>query len=280
MADELASLPSDGELFKSAVAPEPAAAEPPAPEVPTPEAPTPTPEPTPEPAKAGAEDNVPSWRLREEAEARRVAEARAAKVEADLEELVTAIRGEASRQQPKPAEEPPDFFADPPKAVQTLVMQSLQPIVEHLRRSEMAMAKLYAQQEHTGKVVEEAEKAFMKAVSDRSLDTMEYEAVVQSPNRYDAVVKWHKNATLRSTVGNDPEAYFMNTLKTRASDPAFQQQLLELLKGAPSGNGAKPSVVQLPPSLSTVTSAARSSGENLAGIGDAELFRFARDSKG
>ena len=93
------------ELFEAATSPEPVSETPT--ETTTPEAPSP-----PEPAASrpsGSEqsDSIPSWRLREEAEARRQAEDRARTLEQRYNEAMAHWR----QNQPQPKQ--PDFYADP-----------------------------------------------------------------------------------------------------------------------------------------------------------------------
>jgi hypothetical protein len=281
MAEEQQQLPlDDAALFRQAATPEP----PPAPEgqgVP--------PSPSPPTEKVSAvegeggeptkpEDLVPSWRLREEAEAKRLATERAAKAEQDLQTLIEAIQGDANRQQPKAQEGAPDFFENPQEAVRTIVLEAVKPLAEVYRQQSMALARMYAVQEHSSKALTEAENAFLKAMNDRQLDVMDYEAVVQSPNRYDAVVKWHKKQSALEKYGADPESYFEKTFAEKLKDKAFLEKALEAIRGVASGPSGS-SVVQLPPSLSQFTGAAPASERSLAGMGDGELFRYARDSK-
>lgn len=259
---------TDASLFEGARAPEPSP-EPPAdaqagkpPEAQPPSSPTGG-----DPEPKGKEEVIPSWRLREEAEARRIAEKRAQELEILLTDLGNAARRE------KGQEKAPDFFEAPEQAVATIVMEAMRPYAEQTHRTMMALAKMTAAQAHSEKTVVEAEQAFLKAMGDRTLDVMDYERVVQSPNRWDACVQWHKRQRTLQEVGEDPAAYFERALESKLADPAFQTKLLEKLRAGASGS---PTVVKIPPSLSTVTSAARASGEDLGDMSDASLYAFAR----
>lgn len=249
------------EMFKSAVAQEPPVAEPPSAE-PQPTAP---PEPAAPAPATEPEVSIPSWRLREEAEARRNAEQRAQALEARLNEIATHLRQN---------EKPQDFFDNPESAAQTLILRTLAPYAESVRRDMMQMGKMLAGVTYGADKVEEAEAAFMKARADQTLDEMDYERVVQSPNRYDAVVQWHKRQSVLTSVGDDPNAWLEKQIEARMADPQFQAKLLEKIR---AGAAARPGTTKLPPSLSSVTAAAGSS-EAVGDMSDRSLFDFAMKS--
>lgn len=244
------------ELFEQAAAPEP--------EVPAPEAEAP-PEPVaPPPAPpVPPEEHIPSWRLREEAEGRRQAEVRAQALEQRLNEIAAHMQQNQKQ---------PDFFENPDQATQMLILRTLQPYAEETRRNLMAMGKMVASATHGQDKVDAAEQAFLKARSEESLDPADYERVVQSPNRYDAVVRWHKNQSVLSSVGDDPAAWFDKQLEAKMADPAFQAALLEKVQASAA---TRPSMTKLPPSLSNKTAAASNRGEGVGDLSDKSLFAFA-----
>jgi hypothetical protein len=264
---------SDADIFRSAMTAPAQAQEPgPKPE-PTPE---PTPEPRPEPGQpvpvpptppppAAAPDGVPSWRLREEAEARRVAEDRARQLESRLSEVASHLQ-----QQKKP-----DFYSEPDKAAEALLLRYLQPFAEETRKERMYNSKLLAGALHGSQKVEEAETAFLEARANESLDPVDYEAVVQSPNRYDAVVKWHKKRSTLAAVGDDPTAWFNKQLEASLADPKFQAKMLERIQGDAA---ARPSGTRLPPTLSKSTSSAPTNGRSPGDGSDSSLWSFATSS--
>jgi hypothetical protein len=268
MADEektVDQLTTD-DLFKSAMAepPAPEPAEPPAPEPPAPvEPPEPAAATVTPPAVPPTPDAIPSWRLKEEAEGRRLAEQRAQALEARLNEIATHIRQQQKQ---------PDFFENPDAATQALVQRVLQPIVEDQRRQTMYLGKMVAEAKHGEDKVGEAEQSFLKAREAGTLDPADYERVVGSPNRYDAVVQWHKRQSVLTSVGDDPQAWFDKQLEARMADPQFQAKLLEKVKGSAA---TKPSAVKIPPSLSRTTAAASNSGDQLGDMSDRSLFEYA-----
>lgn len=255
---------SDAAIFRSAMdsqpqgqetAPEPRpesappAPPPPSPGVPPPAEPKPgTLPPEPPPPAATTPEGVPSWRLREEAEARRVAEDRARQLESRLAEVAAHLQ-----QQQKP----PDFYSEPDKATEAVLLRYLQPYAEETRKERMYNNKLLAGALHGTDKVEEAETAFLEARANETLDPVDYESVVQSPNRYDAVVKWHKKRSTLAAVGDDPVEWFNKQLEKSMADPQFQAKMLERIQGAAA---ARPSETRLPPTLSRSTGVAPTNG--------------------
>lgn len=271
MADEPKTVDqlSDPELFRQTLTeptPPKEVAEPPVPPAPEP---PPSPEPPPPP-----EPGIPSWRLREEAEGRRLAEERARQLEARLQQIETH-----QRQNTKP----PDFFENPDAAMQGAIARTLEPFVRQVqqereadRRERIYLGKLIAEQAHGADKVNAAEQAFLSAREAQTLDPMDYERVVQSPNRYHEVVQWHQRQTVLSSVGNDPSAWFERQLESKMADPKFQAQLLEKIQAGAAG---RPAETRLPPSLSKVASAANNREDPLD-TSDKGLFRFAMADKG
>jgi hypothetical protein len=266
MADE-DRMPEQSELFQTAMAPEPPSpapepvAEPP-PVAPAahqeaPAAAVPKEVPPPEPAA------IPSWRLREEAEARRVAEDRARALEQRLNEITAHVQQR---------DKPPDFFENPDKATEAIIMRAIGPYAEENRRQLMHMGKMVATALHGADKVTEAEKAFLEARDNNALDSADYERVVGSPNRYDAVVEWHQRYSVLSSVGTDPKAWLEKQIEAMIDTPEFQAKVMQRAKVSAA---TKPSVTKLPPSLSKNTAAANSAAEPEGDMSDSSLFAHA-----
>lgn len=261
MADDQVTEPTQQELFSDAMAP---------PVEPVPSPPEPVVEVPPVPAEvppaapvADPEASIPSWRLREEAERARAAESRAAQMEARLNQITEHL---------KQSQKKPDFFENPDQATEAIIQRHLQPLIEESRRDRMYLGKMVAEQAHGADKVSEAEKAFLSARDAMTLDTADYEKVVQSPNRYDAVVQWHKRQAVLSSVGDDPTAWFEKQLEAKMADPAFQATMLEKAR---AGAATRPSVTKLPPSLSKATASAPNSERTEGDMSDASLFAHA-----
>lgn len=264
MADEQTPEQVNQEMFKEALAPPPepssATTETAAPEVqPQVPAEAPVPPVPPEPPEAA----IPSWRLREEAEARRQAEQRAALLEARLNQVAEHLRQQTKQ---------PDFFENPGQATQEIIARQLQPYIDETRRTQMYLGKMLAETAHGADKVSAAEQAFLAARDDASLDPADYERVVTSPNRYDAVVQWHKRQTVLSSVGDDPAAWFEKQLEAKLADPQFQAKLLEKVR---TDAATRPSMTKLPPSLSKTTATAPNAGPSEGDMSDQSLFAFA-----
>ena len=267
MAETVDQLSSE-DLFRAATAeaavepePAPAEAEPAItgepPVEPKPEAPKEAPPGVP------PEATIPSWRLREEADARRAAEDRVRL----LEERLTQISAHLQQTQKQP-----DFFENPDQATQTLIMRTLQPYAEETRKTLMAMGRMVAGAVHGAEKVDEAERAFLEAREKGSLDPADYERVVNAPNRYDAAVQWHRRQAVLTSVGDDPQAWFDQKLEAMMNDPAFQAKLIEKTRASAAG---KPQAIKVPPSLSKSTSVANAAGEPVGDMSDASLFAYA-----
>src|SRR5262245_54681235 len=140
MADEKTEAQLQRELFEGAMAPDTEPSVPqPKPGIPSDDGiPAPgivqTPPPTPEvppapPLAEPPEAAIPSWRLREEAEARRAAEDRARALEDRLNQIAAHLQQQAATQKQ------PDFFDDPNAATQAAVVRALQPFLQEYGRT-------------------------------------------------------------------------------------------------------------------------------------------------
>src|SRR5262245_13577511 len=267
MADEKTEEQLQAAMFQQAAAPEVPPQE--APPEPKPEQPPPAPPPEPLQPPPAAEAAIPSWRLREEAEARRLAEDRARQLEDRLNQVAAHLQQ---------SQKAPDFFENPDAATQAAVMRALQPFAQEYQRAQesqrqerMYNGRLIAETVHGADKVSAAEQAFLNARDKESLDPADYERVVASPNRYDAVVKWHQRQSVFESVGTDPQAWLEQQLEARMNDPQFQAKVLERAR---TGAAKSPSAVNLPPSLSRVPSA-QGNSDRSGDMSDQSLFNFA-----
>jgi hypothetical protein len=256
----MADLPTDSEVFQQALAEPPQPAPTPEPTPAAPEPPQPSPPAAQEELPLRDAEGIPSWRLREEAEGRRQAEDRARQLEERLNKLTQHLQQ---------TQKQPDFFDDPNKATMEIISRTLGPVMENIHRQNMAMGRMIAETTHGSDGVAAAEQAFLAAMSDQSLDPVDYERVVQSPNRYDAVVQWHKRQSVLGEVGNDPNAWFEQQLEARMADPQFQAKFMERVR---SDAARRPPVTELPPSLSNVTAARGNASDVVGDLSDASLW--------
>lgn len=227
------------------------------------------------PATDDAAANVPSWRLREEREAREAAARRAELAEraaADHERQLAEVRRQMAELQ-KPKQEPIDPLADP----QGYVGQITQTFQQELRRVQLENNLQLAHVRH-GDVFPKAFEAFEKAGHSNPAWA---QSVVNGPNPGEAIVNWYKREEVLSKVGTDPNAWLEKQLEERLKDPAFLQKAVDAARAQANGqaNGTRPNnVTQLPPSLSRVAG----SGPDPAAddvTSDQSLFRHATARK-
>lgn len=230
---------------------------------------------------------VPSGKLREEAEKRRLAEAKIAELEAKLaaapadnpkvaalearlEALTALLNGQ--RQPPQPAkEEPnaeaeiPDIFDNPKGFVEhitSLVQQAVAPVRQDVRKNavETSFALAHATHKDTFAKAYEAINGLNPQNPD---DRATVQRIYNSPNPGEELVKWHKRTTALARFGDDPDAAEARireeTRQSLLKDPEFRKALLADLKAEASTgeNGAPRITTRLPKSI------ARAGGSNI-----------------
>jgi hypothetical protein len=247
----------------------PTAAEPPA---------AATPQPTPTDDTAA---QVPSWRVREITEARQAAERRSQEVErqnyafqAELEQM----RQQLANLQPKP--EPVDFFQDPDQALR----QRLDPFEQRLRdfegRMKLSTSRAQAMVVHGPQMVGEMEQTINQAMQSNHPDMPLLARNMQaSDDPVGVAMHWYRLNKVVTETGGDLTSYRQKILDDAMKDPQYQAKVLEAARtqaGAPSANGTRPNVVNLPPSLNRATGAgvsnAAASDDDMS---DRALFKHA-----
>lgn len=189
---------------------------------------------------------IPPGRLREEAEARRAAEAEARELRARIDALERAQRQppQPPPQQP-PQQQGPDMFADPEgwaAAERARMMQEF-----NNRRFNDSLAD--AAEQH-GEKFQEAWKA-INALAPGPESAAIAQRIYNAPNPGREVMKWHQQQSLMAEIGNDPAAYRDRMRQELLSDPDFRKEFMaSLQQDARSGDGGRARTrVQLPPSL-------------------------------
>jgi hypothetical protein len=192
-------------------------------------------------------DHIPSWRLKEEAEAKRDALRRAETAERERE----AIRQQyyqmqqqlQAMQQPK---EPIDIFAQPEQYQQHIE----QSVAERLRAMEGNFSLRLASYKH-GDTFQQA-WGEMLARSQSGDDSLRQQ-VLQSPDPGETLVQLYQRESVLKEVGTDPVAYKSKVLEDALKDPQF---LAKALQAAKVTAGAQPThKIDLPPSLNKVAAA-------------------------
>ena len=290
---DVPNMPSDAELFRSAMTPEPAPAETkpeaPAPDKtaqPQPEAGEPmrdergrfaSPQPTEpvKPAAPPAEDQIPPshrWKeMREELEAERKARREMEFALYDQQQRQRAMQEQLAKAQPQKPEQIPDIISDP-QAYHAYVENKFN---SNLRTMEQNFSFRLAHQQH-GDTFEQA-YGEMISRAERG-DPSVARAVMQSPDPGQAMMNWYRQATNLARLGNqDPETWASKVwLSEKLKDPKFQGQLLEQIRGSvnaqPQAQGGGP--VDLPPSLNRLAAAAPVTAAN-GDMSDSSLFDFA-----
>lgn len=211
--------------------------------------------------------NIPSWRLREETEARRLAtqerdNERAAR--AQLERELQTLRKPA---QPEKAAERPDPLLDPEGYERHLETKFEQRLINERRESSLELAR------RTHKAdFDEAYKSAQQTIAsgDRTLMVR----MNQSRDPGETLMEWHKEQKVRQEVGSDPNAWLEKKLEERLKDPAFVAKVLEQSRGTaqtttPSGRP----LVKLPPSLNGASRANAQLRAVNDDLPDEELFQ-------
>jgi hypothetical protein len=235
-------------------------------------------------------DLVPSWRLREEREAREAYASRLAERDRQLTDALNYLRQMQAQAAPPP--QPVDPIGDLPGFHQSLAGQ-----LEQLRnelsgqiRTQQLESNLQLTRLQAGpELFDNAYRAFVETASG---DQGFARAIVASPNPGAALVNWYRQALTLNQIGPDPESWFAERKQALLQDPEFLQQAVEAARnyqpGAarasgqmrPGGAAAGNNVTVLPPSLMRMrgSSTSEATAANPGGddpLSDNSLFAFA-----
>jgi len=193
---------------------------------------------------------IPSFRLKQEADARRQAETDLANERAEraaLKQRLEALERPAPKvEQPKVEE--PDPLLDPKAYREFIREETRQEILNDRREASL----LQAHRTYKG----EFEEAY--AAAQKNLDPVLKMKMQTSRDPGETLIEWHREQKTRAEVGNDPNVFFEKRLEAWLADPANQAKVIERARGgAQPQPGAKPApLTQLPPSLTRATAAA------------------------
>ena len=239
----------DQELFNDAESDEPASS--PEPEPPQPE-PQPEPEHAPEPTADLADEKPPippkpEWRLREDAERARAAEADLANERAEkaaLKQRLEALE-RANQPAPTPAEKAarPDPLLDP-EGYAKAVRDELREEIIAERREESLQRAAEAHPEEFKAAYTAAQQAVDPALRARMQSS-------RDPGK--TLLEWHREQKTRQEIGGDLNAYKQRLRNEALKDPEFRKAAMAAwqAEAQPTSNG-RPNV-QLPPSLNGAT---------------------------
>lgn len=225
------------------------------------------------------EHDVPSWRHREmrmelqqERDARRQEADRMRQLEQayyDQQQQLAALRQQ--QRPPEPPAQIPDMVTDPQGYHQHVQQQ----FTSQLRTMEQNFSFRLAHDRH-GELFEQAYGEMIHR-AERG-DPSVVQAVMRSPDPGAAMVNWfHRELTL-ARVGGDPDKWFESQLDERLKDQKFSGALLEKMRGQTqqaqtNGGGAPP--VRLPPSLHSMAASAPVRVPDGEMPSDPQLFDYA-----
>jgi hypothetical protein len=215
----------------------------------------------------------PEFRFREVSEAKRAAEERANALEAQVRQLMALIP-QNRPQQTQEAPKVPEIWDDPEQWAQ----HKLGTVGDEVRQTREFFSRRLAEQTHGAEKVAEAYQALDAAISSGRLSRDAVMAdLSKSMDPYGAIMDWHRSQVTQQKVGNDPDAFFSRTLEEKLSDPAFAASLVEKLTGQarqqPNNGNGRPAI-DIPPSLSRMTTAAPATGAQ-GDMTDASIFQNA-----
>lgn len=237
------------------------------------EEPEPQPEPKPEPQaqeQVREDANVPSWRLREEREAREAAERRAQERDAYWQRQMSELQAKLPKQEAPPPQDP---FENPQGFLDHGVKQAVDPIKNEIGQLREFYSRRDAEREHGPERVKAAYDWIAQGMAGRDPDAVAtYQRAMQSMHPFGDIVAAHQQRTVYQQIGNDPNAWFDKTFDQRLADPKFAATVLQKIQQSTKANPQNP-LVQIPPSLNRATSAAPPAEDD--DDGEAGLLRSA-----
>lgn len=238
------------------------------------------PEPTAEPApetqpqpEAKETGGIPSWRLKEEAEARRAAEERYQNTVREMANLQAQIQ-QFQRQSQPPPKQPDDIFTDPTAFVNHYASAQVDPVKQEIGQLREFYSQRDAIRDHGPEKVKAAYDWIAQGMQSRDPARMTiYNRAMVSYDPYGEIIREHQKQTLFEQIGSDPIAYTKKqALELAKNDPEFQKELINSVRGSAQ---TRPGTTQIPPSLTRVSSAPPPNGGDDDDSSDAGMFRYA-----
>lgn len=210
----------------------------------------------------------PEWRLREDAERARAAEAELANERAEkaaLRQRLEALERPAPRvEATKPTR--PDPLLDP-DGYAAAIRQELREEALNERREESLQQAAEADPENFKAAYALAQQRVDPALKAR---------MQESRNPGKTLLSWYREQKTMQEVGNDPKAWLEKQIEERFKDPAFLAKAVEAAQNSarqPSQQTSGRSRVELPPSLSSASRSNAAARTDSTDVSDAELFR-------
>jgi len=202
---------------------------------------------------------VPSWRLREEREAREAYATQLREAQDTNKQLITMLRQMQQPQQQAPQRAPEVELPDPvldPRGYHQAVMAEVTGVV---RMQQLDTDLRMAHARH-GDLFEKAYAAFNE-VAPQHPDFAR--SVVNGPTPGERMVEWYKRQSMMAEVGDDPRAWMTRQLEQALQNPEFLAKAIAAAQAqaqgrpAPGGQQRAPNTAyRLPPSLSRLPSGA------------------------
>lgn len=203
---------------------------------------------------------VPVKAVQEEREKRQAAQQEAEALRREIAELRGMVQASHQpAQQPQREQQPASIWDDP----DAFLKSQIDPVQQSVQDMRETIWELQASQTHGAEVIGAAKKA-AEALYGTPEGQALYAQITAKGNPFDNLVQWHKRQQTLSQVGDDPQAWLEAELEKRLSDPAYQAQVLERIRGnAASSTTRSQPTTNIPPSLSRIPS-----GGNQADDGD------------
>lgn len=209
---------------------------------------------------------VPSSRLREEANARRAAEAEARELRARIDALERTQR--QPYQQPQPQQAPPqgpDMFADP----EGWAAHERGRIMQEINNQRFNASLAEAAEQH-GDRFQEAFRA-VSGLPNTPENVAIAHRIYNAPNPGRELMRWHDQQNLIKDIGNDPIAFRQKMREDLMADPEFRQQVIASMRG--EATSQRRTQTQLPPSLNGASGGSGHRGRDNSGRGTAHTTR-------
>lgn len=213
-------------------------------------------------ANSGKPENaIPSYRLKEEAEAKRAAISRAEAAEKQASELSQSF--EALQRQfvqlqqrvstPQQESQRVNLF-DNPEQWEQQQQHSVQTL---LQQQQFQFSEQLARIKYGDELYDSADKAAQKAMAMGQIDP-ELMSVPRASNPGVALVEWYRRKqNMERLGGQDIDKYIEQEIEKRSSDPQFLNKMLEKARAQAKPNSSSANQqINNPPSLNRQTSAA------------------------
>jgi hypothetical protein len=219
---------------------------------PQPETPVEQPTAPQQPEPQREDHGIPSWRLKEEADAKREALERAQRYEREVEQMRRELAAMQRQNEPKP--EVPQIWDNPDGYFDHRSREAIDPVKSEISQLREFYSQRDAVRTHGVETVKAAYSSLDQAARSGDPEALAVVArVKQSLDPYGDMVTWHKKQTIFSTIGDNPDAFVEKQLEEKLKDPAYQAKLLERIRGQAQ---QRPSTVTpLPPSLNRAAAA-------------------------